>query len=108
MRKLGADDLVEPPIIAAIWVLFTWLWARGVNRAARLDHLTAFQKFGIVYGAWFFLGMAYIVNFAQALRLPDQNWVVLVAAWALVLGGTAYWRYTKKRLRKSNEHDDGI
>ena len=103
MRKLGIGDLLEPPIIAAIWVLFAWLWARGVNRAAKLDRLTVFQKFGIVFGALFFLGMAYIVNLAQALRIPEGNWVVLVVTWAAFLGGTGYWRYSRKRLRKNNE-----
>jgi hypothetical protein len=83
LSKLGFDDLVEPPIVAAIWVLLTWLWARGVNSAAKLDQLTTFQRFGIVYGAWFFLGMAYILNIVVgALHLPGGNGVGLIVAWA--------------------------
>jgi hypothetical protein len=108
MRKLGLDDLLEPPIVAAIWVLFAWLWAQGVNRAAKLNHLTALQKLGIVFGALFFLGMAYIVNVAQALRLPESNCVLLVVTWTALLGGTGYWRHSRKRLRKNNEDGNGI
>jgi hypothetical protein len=88
MRKIGFDDLIEPPIIAAIRVLLAWLWARGVNSAAKLDHLAMFQRLGIVYGAWFFLGMAYILNIAGALNLPEGNSIALVLAWMAVLGGT--------------------
>jgi hypothetical protein len=97
MRKLGFDDLIEPPILAVIWVVLSWAWARGVNRAANLDQLTAFQKIGIVYGAWFFLGLGYILNVAQALRLSEGNWIVLTVGWVAVLSGTGYWRYMRKR-----------
>ena len=95
MHRIGFGDIVEPPIVAAIWGLFSWLWARGVNRAAGLDRLTAFQKVGIVYGAWFFLGMAYVLNLAGAFGIPNGGSAILVVAWAAILTVVARCRYQK-------------
>ena len=107
MRRLGFDDLVEPLVVAAIWIAFAWLWARSVNTAAKLDHLTGLQKFAIVYGAWFFMGMAFILNVAQAARLSAPRQVVAMLAWTVFLACLAYWRFARRRSRNKCKGQDG-
>lgn len=101
MRQLTLEDFLAGPVMAVIWALFAWSYARGVNHVWKLGSLTGFQKFGLVYGTWFFLGMGYILMAASAFQVSDQNSLFLLLAWAAILGLVAWWRYRRRRLRVS-------
>jgi hypothetical protein len=98
-QMIDFTDILAPPVLTLIALIFCYLWAKGVRRG---QPLTVFQKRLILYATIFMLGMSYTIIFhdqiGAALHLT-QAWTGIVVAWAVLLVLIARRNYHKEHPR---------
>ena len=93
------DYILGPPIMALVFLVFAWPYARMVGRDRRLNPV---QRRMLLYGFFFVLGMGYLMATVSAIGWQGKRALVLTAAWAAALGFLARWRSRREKKEHTN------
>ena len=88
------DYIFGPPILAIVFLVFGWPYARFV-RAGR--PLTQAQRTMLRYGVFFVLGMGYSMALGASLGWQGKWAIALTVVWAMFLGCLAWRGHARNR-----------
>jgi len=94
------DYILGPPILALVFIVFRWPYARMVGGGRRLNPV---QRKMLFYGFFFVLGMGYLMASVSAIGWQGKWALVLTAAWGAVLGFLVWWRSRREKKQHTND-----
>lgn len=93
--NIDTFDLLAPPIVTGIVLVFGYLWSRTVRRG---QQLSTFQREMMIYAGIFTLGMGYIIMLHEplggALHWPSA-WIPILIGWGVILAVFAWYRHRR-------------
>jgi hypothetical protein len=94
------DYILGPPILALVFLVLGWPYARMVGGGRRLNPVQGKMVF---YGFFFVLGMGYSIAAASALGWRGKWALVLTACWGVVVGFLAWGHSRREKRHHAND-----
>lgn len=95
-------NIIAPPVLALMFSVICYGWARATRRG---KPLTSLQRGMILYATIFALGMVYLILFQDGLgkflRWKDA-WIAALVLWGLILAALAWWRHRSTLSERSD------